>query len=206
VVPVRNSAAGAHSHTYAFDRVRQPDVDAPLARSPAAWRYFFRSYTKFHHTHYAKGHLVSAIYRGEESNNTPYFLIPTTLLGLTVFLIPPFDLFLAVALAAEASFYALVYLDRAYRVEGCWLERFDWFRPKQQLHFVHHLQLAAWSACILLLKAGIATILQCRGSPHSHPRNTRMSISCGKEGSPRCHPPVHLPTRPTRSSESPRQK
>jgi hypothetical protein len=59
------------------------------------------------------------------------------LLGLTAFLILPFDLFLAVALAAAASFYAHVYLDKAYHVEGSWLERFAWFRRKQQLHFVH---------------------------------------------------------------------
>ena len=100
---------------------------------------FFRNHIKVHHAHYAKGHLVSAAYRGKEGNNTPYFLIPTTLLGLTAFLILPFDLFLAVALAAAASFYAHVYLDKAYHVEGSWLERFAWFRRKQQLHFVHHL-------------------------------------------------------------------
>jgi hypothetical protein len=38
-------------------------------------------------------------------------------------------------------------------------------------------------------RIGIATILQCRGSPRSHPRNTRMSISCGRTGSPTCHSP-----------------
>ena len=45
----------------------------------------------------------------------------------------------AKALAAGASFYAHVYFDKAYHVEGSRLERFAWFRRKQQLHFVHHL-------------------------------------------------------------------
>ena len=38
---------------------------------------FYRNHIRFHHTHYAKGHLVSSIYRRNQGNNTPYFLIPT---------------------------------------------------------------------------------------------------------------------------------
>jgi hypothetical protein len=100
---------------------------------------FFRNHIKFHHTIYAKGHLVSSACRGEEGNNTPYFLIPTGLLGLAAFLVLPLGLFLTLALAAAASFYAHVHLDKAYHVKGSWLERFTWFRRKRQLHFVHHL-------------------------------------------------------------------
>jgi sterol desaturase/sphingolipid hydroxylase (fatty acid hydroxylase superfamily) len=100
---------------------------------------FFRNHIKFHHAVCAKGHLVSSTYRGEEGNNTPYFLIPTVLLGVAAFLVLPVGLFLTVALAAAASFYAHVHLDKAYHVKGSWLKRFSWFRRKQQLHFVHHL-------------------------------------------------------------------
>ena len=46
---------------------------------------------------------------------------------------------LAMAATAAASFYAHVYFDKAYHVEGSLLERFAWFRRMQQLHFVHHL-------------------------------------------------------------------
>src|ERR1700694_5964130 len=67
---------------------------------------FCRNHIRFHHTHYAKGHLVSPTYRGA---------------------------------ASAASFYAHVYLDKEYHVEGSSLTRFAWFRRKQQLHFVHHL-------------------------------------------------------------------
>jgi hypothetical protein len=40
--------------------------------------------------------------------------------------------------ASAASFYAHVFFDKAYHVEGSRLERFAWFKRKQELHFVHH--------------------------------------------------------------------
>ena len=36
------------------------------------------------------------------------------------------------------SFYAHVFFDKEYHVEGSRLQRFAWFRRKQELHFVHH--------------------------------------------------------------------
>ena len=100
---------------------------------------FFRNHIRFHHTYYAKGHLVSSTYRGEEGNNTPYFLIPTILAATVMFIVLPFDFFLVVAAASAVSFYAHVYFDKAYHVQESKLARFAWFRRKQQLHFVHHL-------------------------------------------------------------------
>jgi hypothetical protein len=44
----------------------------------------------------------------------------------------------AEAIACAASFYAHVFLDKEYHVEGSRLQRFAWFRRKQELHFVHH--------------------------------------------------------------------
>jgi len=40
--------------------------------------------------------------------------------------------------ACAASFYAHVYFDKEYHVEGSRLQQFAWFRRKQELHFVHH--------------------------------------------------------------------
>lgn len=100
---------------------------------------FFRNHIRFHHTYYARGHLVSSDYRNDEGNNTPYFLIPTILVAGAMFFVLPLDLFLVAAAASAASFYAHVYFDKAYHVQGSKLERFAWFRHKQQLHFVHHL-------------------------------------------------------------------
>lgn len=53
---------------------------------------FFRNHIRFHHKHYAKGHLVSSIYHRNEGNNTPYFLIPTILVAGGMFFVIPFDL------------------------------------------------------------------------------------------------------------------
>jgi sterol desaturase/sphingolipid hydroxylase (fatty acid hydroxylase superfamily) len=50
----------------------------------------------------------------------------------------PLDLFTVQVLACAASFYAHVFFDKEYHVEGSRLERFAWFRRKQELHFVHH--------------------------------------------------------------------
>lgn len=100
---------------------------------------FFRNHIRFHHTHYAKGHLVSATYLNDEGNNTPYFLIPTILVAGVMLLILPLDLFIIVAVTSAVSFYAHVYFDKEYHVQDSKLGRFAWFRRKQQLHFVHHL-------------------------------------------------------------------
>jgi sterol desaturase/sphingolipid hydroxylase (fatty acid hydroxylase superfamily) len=99
----------------------------------------YRNHIKFHHAYYARGRLVSATYRGAEGNNTPFFLIPTVLVGVGMYFLLPLELFLVTALVGAASFYAHVLLDKEYHVEDSRLERFAWFRRKQQLHFVHHL-------------------------------------------------------------------
>jgi sterol desaturase/sphingolipid hydroxylase (fatty acid hydroxylase superfamily) len=100
---------------------------------------FFRNHIRFHHSYYARGHLVSSAYRGDEGNNTPYFLIPTVLVGAVMFFVLPLDLFLVMAAASAGSFCAHVYFDTAYHAQDPMLARFAWFRHKQQLHFVHHL-------------------------------------------------------------------
>jgi len=100
---------------------------------------FFRNHINFHHVHYAKGHLTSAVPLENDDNNTPFFFIPLLLAGLAAWFVLPLALFLAVPLGAAASFFVHVWFDRAYHVEGTWLNRFAWFRRKQQLHFVHHL-------------------------------------------------------------------
>ena len=99
---------------------------------------FFRNHINFHHAHYSKDHLVSRTYLGDEGNNTPFFFIPVFLVGACTYLVLPVDLFVAQLVACGASFYAHVYFDKEYHVEGSRLQRFAWFRRKQELHFVHH--------------------------------------------------------------------
>jgi hypothetical protein len=63
---------------------------------------FFRNHI-FHHTYYASGRLASAVYRGMDGNNTPFFLIPTILVGGALFFVLPFKLLVVMALASAAS-------------------------------------------------------------------------------------------------------
>jgi sterol desaturase/sphingolipid hydroxylase (fatty acid hydroxylase superfamily) len=99
---------------------------------------FFRNHINFHHTYYSKDHLVSRAYLGDEGNNTPFFLIPVFLVGACTYLVLPLDFFVVQGVACVASFYAHVFFDKEYHVEGSRLQRFAWFRRKQELHFVHH--------------------------------------------------------------------
>jgi sterol desaturase/sphingolipid hydroxylase (fatty acid hydroxylase superfamily) len=101
-------------------------------------RKLFSNHINFHHTHYAKDHLVSKVYLNDEGNNTPFFLVPVFLAGAVTFFILPTDLFLVQVAACATSFYAHVFFDKEYHVEGSRLLRFGWFRRKQALHFVHH--------------------------------------------------------------------
>jgi hypothetical protein len=98
----------------------------------------FRNHINFHHTYYSKDHLVSRMYLGDEGNNTPFFFSPVFLVGACTYFLLPFDLFVVQIVACAASFYAHVFFDREYHVEGSRLQRFAWFRRKQELHFVHH--------------------------------------------------------------------
>ena len=68
---------------------------------------FYRNHIRFHHRYYSKGHLVSSTYRGDEGNNTPYFLIPTILVASGMFLVLPFDLFVVAIAASAARTYIL---------------------------------------------------------------------------------------------------
>lgn len=109
-----------------------------LGHTRAGGRLFL-NHVRFHHRYYARGRLTSAVYRGEDGNNTPFFLVPTALFAVGAYLLLPLDLFLVQITAAASSFYLHVLLDREYHVQGSWFARFRWFRRKQALHFAHHL-------------------------------------------------------------------
>jgi hypothetical protein len=99
---------------------------------------FFRNHINFHHTYYSKDHLVSRKYLGDEGNNTPFFFVPVFLVGACTYFVLPVDLFVVQVVACAVSFYAHVFFDKEYHVEGSRLRRFAWFTRKQELHFVHH--------------------------------------------------------------------
>ena len=99
---------------------------------------FFKNHIGFHHTNYSEDHLVSNQRPGRDGNNTPFFLIPSALVIAISYWVLPFNLLIVQITAMSISFYAHVYLDQQYHVEGSWLRRFAWFVEKQQLHFSHH--------------------------------------------------------------------
>jgi sterol desaturase/sphingolipid hydroxylase (fatty acid hydroxylase superfamily) len=98
----------------------------------------FHNHINFHHAHYADDHLVSRKHLGDEGKITPYFFIPIFLVGGCAYFLLPQSFFVVVVIAGAASFYAHVFFDREYHVEGSRLHRFAWFRRQQELHFVHH--------------------------------------------------------------------
>ena len=98
-----------------------------VAHNPIGGK-LFRNHINFHHTHYAEDHLVSRTYLGDEGNITPYFLIPVFLVGGCVYFLLPLNLFVVTVITSAASFYAHVFFDKEYHVEGSRLQRFAWFR------------------------------------------------------------------------------
>jgi sterol desaturase/sphingolipid hydroxylase (fatty acid hydroxylase superfamily) len=108
-----------------------------VAHHPIGGR-IFRNHINFHHTHYCDGHLVSRTYLGDEGNTTPYFLIPVFVVGACAYFLLPLSLFVVMVAAGAASFYAHIFFDKEYHSEKSGLQRFAWFRRKQELHFVHH--------------------------------------------------------------------
>jgi hypothetical protein len=112
-------------------------MHSKLGHSPIGGK-FFRNHINFHHIYYSKDHLVSPAYLGEKGNNTPYFFIPVCLVGAATYFVLPIELFAVQMVTCAASFYAHVFFDKEYHVEGSRLQRFAWFRRQQELHFVHH--------------------------------------------------------------------
>ena len=47
----------------------------------------YPNHTKFRHACYARGHLASPTYHDEDADNTPYFLLPTVLVGGVLFFV-----------------------------------------------------------------------------------------------------------------------
>ena len=60
------------------------------------------------------------------------------IVGALTYFVLPFDLFVVQVIVCSLSFYAHVFFDKEYHVDGSSLQRFVWFRKKQELHFVHH--------------------------------------------------------------------
>jgi sterol desaturase/sphingolipid hydroxylase (fatty acid hydroxylase superfamily) len=123
--------------TYLVMSFGQTLMHSKLGHHPMGGRLFL-NHINFHHTYYSKDHLVSRTYLGEEGNNTPFFFVPVFLIGGCAYFLLPLNLFVVLVITSAVSFYAHVFFDKEYHVEDSRLQRFAWFRRKQELHFVHH--------------------------------------------------------------------
>src|SRR6266699_3179852 len=79
---------------------------------------FFENHLYIHHRNYSGDHVVSECYLNEEANNTPFFLIPVTLVISLGYLFLPLDLFIVQLTAMSISFYVKLYFDKHYHVAG----------------------------------------------------------------------------------------
>ena len=90
-----------------------------------------------HHAQY-RPQLLSDRWIPTEQHITWYYAIPFTPMVLMAFWLLPSILFIVHALSLAFTVWWHVFLHRQYHVRGVWLERFEWFREKRRLHFVHH--------------------------------------------------------------------
>src|SRR6516165_12496180 len=72
---------------------------------------FFENHLYIHHKHYSGNYVVLEHYLNEETNNTPFFLIPVTLVVILGYLFLPLDLFIVQLATMSVSFYVHLYLD-----------------------------------------------------------------------------------------------
>src|SRR5438067_12891110 len=77
---------------------------------------FFENHLYIRHRHYSGNRVVSEYYLNEEANNTPYFLIPVTLVISLGYLVLPLDLLIVQLTTTSISFYLHLYLDKHYHV------------------------------------------------------------------------------------------
>lgn len=98
----------------------------------------YSSHTHGHHARYARSDLLQDDWIESERHVLWYFAIPFCAIAATVWAMAPTAVFLAYLAGLAFSFGLHLLLHRHYHIRGSVLERFEWFRRKRALHFVHH--------------------------------------------------------------------
>jgi len=99
----------------------------------------YEVYVGGHHAQYAP-QLPSDRWIRSERHITWYYAIPFTPMVLMVFWLLPGSLFVVHMLSLAFTIWWHVFVHRQYHVRGVWPERFERFRNKRRLHFVHHMR------------------------------------------------------------------
>lgn len=98
----------------------------------------YRVHANGHHAKYPPARLRSRVWIPNEEHITWYYALAFAPFVLVVYSLAPADVFGAFVLSLLASVGIHVYLHRHYHLQVTWLARFQWFRRKQRLHFIHH--------------------------------------------------------------------
>ena len=98
----------------------------------------YAEHTHGHHARYARNELLQDSWVPSERHVLWYFPIPFSAMAALVWAVAPVPVFLAYFAGLAFSFALHLVLHRHYHIRGSVLERFEWFRRKRALHFIHH--------------------------------------------------------------------
>ena len=98
----------------------------------------FTVHTGSHHTIYSGDRMLMDDYAPEEKSLSAIFVLPAILVTLLAYWALPVRLFIISVITLAISFAVHIYVHAQYHLTNTRLARFQWFRRKQQLHFVHH--------------------------------------------------------------------
>ena len=91
-----------------------------------------------HHAQYSGERMQSDRWIATERHITWYYAIPFIPMVLTAWSFLPLDFFVVHIGSLMLTIWWHIYLHRQYHLRESWFSRFNWFRQKQRLHFLHH--------------------------------------------------------------------
>lgn len=98
----------------------------------------YSNHTHGHHARYARSELLQDEWIESGRHVLWYFAIPFAAIAAVVWVKASPPAFLAYLAGLAFSIGLHILLHRHYHIRGSVLERFEWFRRKRALHFVHH--------------------------------------------------------------------
>ena len=101
-------------------------------------RAIYAGHTHGHHARYARSDPLQDGWIESERHVLWYFAIPFAAVAAFVWATAPSAVFLTYLAGLAFSFGVHLALHRQYHIRRSVLERFEWFRTKRALHFVHH--------------------------------------------------------------------
>lgn len=90
-----------------------------------------------HHAKY-QAKLLSEEWIPSERHVMWHYAIPFVPLLAAAFALLPAAWFVVHVAALAGTIWWHIYLHKQYHLRGSWFARFEWFRRKRALHFIHH--------------------------------------------------------------------